>query len=128
MSKIKIGLARALWWSHLALIFFVLIGPFIAPFIAPFKMPLPTRVVTLILLILIPLIKLHWMTNSNHCILTTLQHQLERREPVAHDAGFIAELIQKVFRYEISEKQAARLTDSIMLGLWLISLYNYVSS
>lgn len=107
----------ALWWIHFVIVLFVIFAPFSG-----------YASILLADLISIPLIKLHWMTNSNRCFLTTLSDDFLSDFKPKSNSGFIGELFEKLFNLKLTPMKSDQITHWLMLGLWFICLYNYGSS
>ena len=109
-------LGMALWWLHFFLVLFVILTPFVQK-----------SHLLLADLVLIPLIKLHWMINSNRCLLTTISDDLLSDFRPKSESGFIGDLGEKIFKIAIPSQKLDQITHWVMLGLWFICVYNYGS-
>lgn len=53
------------------------------------------------ILIMIPLLQIHWKMNQGVCFLTTIENKLRNR--IVKDSTFIGELSKKIFKKELND-------------------------
>lgn len=104
--------ANIIWVLHLIFIILVIIVPFSN---SPYLLMMHS--------IFIPFMILHWITNNDTCVLTTL-------EKVAKDITtkekekdcFTCRLINPVFNFKKDNEKSSRLIYIITITLWVLSI------
>ena len=113
VPKINLILAEIVKWFHVGIVIYTGIG-----WIFPWTITLQ------FFLILVPVMKLHWMTNNDICIFTTLENKL-RRNPNAGTSdqeGFIYRLSKIIFgKYSPSEEFVTTFSEYFMYVGWVIA-------
>ena len=113
IPKTNLILAVLVKWFHIGIVVFTGIG---------WMLPWPES--WQLLLILVPVMKLHWMTNNGICFFTTLEHKL-RGNPKAgtSDQGsFLHKLSTALLgKYSPSEKMVVKASEVGMYVGWMIA-------
>lgn len=85
--------------------------------------------ILLIHLLLIPLVILHWWTNSGACFLTQIEHRLSRVSSYTRresQGEFSRSLLAKLFGIELTNRQLAVLIYSCLVLSWMLSLLRFI--
>ena len=119
VPKTKIVLAEIVKWFHSGIVLFTAIGWI-----------LPWSESWILLLILVPLMKFHWVTNNGICALTTLEHKL-RGNPGAgtpDQVGFVFRFVHFLLgEYTPPQKKVNSLMEFCMYIGWFIAAYRLFS-
>lgn len=119
VPKTKIVLAEIVKWFHSGIVLFTAIGWI-----------LPWSESWILLLILVPLMKFHWVTNNGICALTTLEHKL-RGNPSAgttDQVGFIFRFVSLILgKHTPSQEKVNNFAEYCMYLGWFIAAYRLVS-
>ena len=119
IPKTKIVLAEFVKWFHSGIVLFTAIGWI-----------LPWTESWILLLILVPLMKFHWVTNNGVCALTTLEHKL-RGNPGAgttDQVGFVFRFVYLLLgKYTPPQEKVNSFMEFCMYIGWLIAAYRLFS-
>jgi hypothetical protein len=109
MQVFQVGAARFLRFSHMFIVAFILVGPF-----------LPWAAALHIHAVFVPIVVLQWALNQNRCVLTQLEHRL-RRSPAPEaeikkedEDAFVKSLLKICFKNLPSD-------FAIRIGVWTIT-------
>ena len=113
IPKTHILLAELVKWFHISIVAFTGIG-----------WMLPWSQAWQLHLILVPIMKLHWLTNNGICFFTTLEHKL-RGNPKAgttEQVGFIYRLTKAILgKYTPTEEIVTKMSEIGMYVCWVFS-------
>ena len=119
IPKTKIVLAEFVKWFHSGIVLFTAIGWI-----------LPWSESWILLLILVPLMKFHWITNNGICALTTLEHKL-RGNPGAgtpDQVGFVFRFVHFLLgKYTPPQEKVNNFMEYCMYIGWFIAAYRLFS-
>lgn len=94
---------------HLALVLFVLVGPWAS-----------NKHFLMLYIMTIPFIHLHWITHSDTCALTLMECKLRGVKP---EKSFFHRLVSPVYKFQ--ERDENILVWILTYILWLIAIYRY---
>jgi hypothetical protein len=113
ISKTHIMLAEVVKWFHICIVAFTGIG---------WMLPWPQA--WQLHLLLVPVMKLHWLTNNGTCFFTTLEHKLRgnSKAGTTEQIGFIYRLTKAILgKYTPSENIVTNMSEFGMYICWVIS-------
>lgn len=109
--------------AHYILLIFIIVTPFI-------NIPL----LSLLHIIIIPSILLHWILNNNICSLTIMEKFIRRKissKELENEDCFTCRLIGDVYDFKKNHSQYTKFLYFSMISLWIINVYkvcNYVKN
>ncbi len=119
VPKTNLILAEIVKWFHSCIVLFTAIGWI-----------LPWSESWILLLILVPLMKFHWVTNNGICALTTLEHKL-RGNPGAgtiDQVGFVYRFVNLILgKFTPPQEKVNGVMEFCMYLGWLIAAYRLFS-
>lgn len=119
IPKNNLLLAEFVKWFHSGIVLFTAIGWI-----------LPWAQAWIILLILVPVMKFHWIINNGICALTTLEHKL-RGNPGAgtiDQVGFVYRFVSMITgKYTPSQEKVNNFAEYCMYIGWFIAAYRLFS-
>ena len=113
IPKTQILLAELVKWFHISVVVFTGIG---------WALPWPQA--WQFHLILVPVMKFHWLTNNGVCFLTTLEHKLRgaSKAGTAEQVGFIYRLTKAILgKYTPTEDIVTKMSEIGMYVCWVFS-------
>lgn len=114
IPKTNLLLAEFVKWCHSGIVLFTAIG---------WILPWPKA--WILLLILVPLMKFHWVTNNGICALTTLEHKL-RGNPNAGNidqVGFVFRFVSLILgKYSPPQEKVNNFAEICMYIGWVIAV------
>lgn len=119
LPMVNFFLAEFVKWFHVAIFLFTSIG-----------WAFPWRQSWALLIILVPIMKLHWMTNNGNCIFTTLENKLRRNPKAGTDqqAGFMYRISLAILgKYSPPQDKVNILMEIGMYLGWFVAIYRYFS-
>jgi len=119
IPKTNLLVAELVKWFHSSIVIFTAIGWI-----------LPWQEAWILLLILVPLMKFHWVTNNGICALTTLEHKL-RGNPNAGEIdqeGFVYRFVSLLLgKYSPSQDKVNSIAEYCMYIGWFVAAYRLLS-
>ncbi len=105
-------IANIIWFVHACIILFVIGAPITD---SPYFLMLHT--------VFIPFMILHWVTNNDTCVLTTVEKHLKNVKTKEDEEDcFTCRLINPIFNFNKNNKELSKYIYLITIILWLISL------
>ncbi len=113
MGKPRILAAWFIWFIHMLILTWMLGGAFL-PYVWAWWS----------IVILVPVLEIHWATNDNRCILSDIEVTLRGSESGRNkgDGVFIRSIVKKVMRIQPSDRFLNGATHCVMLSVGLISV------
>jgi len=119
IPKTNLLVAELVKWFHSSIVLFTAIG---------WILPWPNA--WLLLLILVPLMKFHWITNNGICALTTLEHKL-RGNPSAgttDQVGFVFRFVSIILgKHSPPQDKVNSIAEYCMYIGWFVAAYRLFS-